>query len=96
MLDPTHFWPVSHLVEFGKMVEYALYVEHFTLNNLFHEKHNDSLAGQSTATGLIQLVDMWLEAAENTEISAVLLIDHNILLQKLKVYNFHDYLIQWF
>ena len=108
MLDPKNFRPVSHLVEVGKMVEYAVYVqvvEHFTLNNLFHENHHGSLAGRSTATALIQLVDMWLEAAENTELSAALLIDqsaaydlvdHKILLQKLKVYNFHDDSIQWF
>ena len=34
---------VSHLVQVGKMVEYAVYfqiVEHFITNNLFHPNHN--------------------------------------------------------
>ena len=107
-LDPKNFRPVSHLVEVGKMVEYAVYVqvvEHFTVNKLFHENHHGGLAGHSTATALIQLVDMWLESAEKTELSASLLldqsaaydlVDHSILLQKLKVYNFHEDSIQWF
>ena len=64
-----------------------------------------NLACHSTATALIQLVDMWLDAAENTELSAALLldqsaaydlVDHFIFLQKLKVYNFHAGTIEWF
>ena len=106
--DPKNFRPVSHLVEIGKMVEYAAYfqvIDHFTTNKLFHENHHGSLSCHSTATALIQLMDMWLEAAENTELSAVLLldqsaaydlVDHQILLQKLEVYNFHVDSIEWF
>ena len=90
------------------MVEYAVYVqviEHFTKHKLFHDNHPGSLAGHSAATALIQLVDMWLDAAESTELSAALLlnqsaaydlVDHLILLQKLKVYNFHEDTIEWF
>ena len=79
-MDPKKFRPVSHLVEVGKMVEHAVYiqvVEHFTKHKLFHENHHGSLAGHSTATALIQLVDMWLDAAENTELSAALLLDQS-------------------
>ena len=35
-----HYRPVSHLVQVGKMVEYAAYfqiVEHFVMNNLFQQ-----------------------------------------------------------
>ena len=48
---------------------------------------------------------MWLDAAENTQLSAALLldqsaaydlVDHDILLQKLKLYNFHEDSIEWF
>ena len=48
---------------------------------------------------------MWLDAAENTELSAALLldqsaaydlVDHFIFLQKLKVYKFHADTIEWF
>ena len=100
--NAKNFRPVSHLVEVGKIVEYAVYdqvVEHFTKNSLFHENHHGSLKGHSTATALIQLVDMWLEAAEDTMLSATLLldqsaaydlVDHQILLDKLRIYNFDD------
>ena len=59
--DVKNYRPVSHLVEVGKLVEYAVYdqlVEHFTTHKLFHANHHGSLAGHSTATALIQLVDL--------------------------------------
>ena len=107
-LDVENYRPVSHLVEIGKMVEYAVYVqavEHFTENLLFHENLHGSLTGHSTATALIQVIDMWLEASEKTQLSATLLldqsaaydlVDHQILLQKLRVYNFDESAISWF
>ena len=107
-LDVENYRPVSHLVEIGKMVEYAVYVQvvdHFTENDLFHGNHHGSLSGHSTATALIQVVDMWLEAAEKKQLSATLLldqsaaydlVDHQILLDKLRVYNFDESAISWF
>ena len=49
----SNYRPVSHLVQVGKMVEYAVYfqiVDHFITNNLFHPNHHGSLANHSTAT----------------------------------------------
>ena len=106
--DVKNYRPVSHLVEVGKMAEYAVYeqvVHHFTDNKLFHENHHGSLSGHSTATALLQLMDMWLEASEDTELSAALLldqsaaydlVDHQVLLKKLKVYNFSESAVNWF
>ena len=71
---------VSHLVQIGKMIEYAVYfqiVEHFTTNNLFHPNHHGSLANHSTATAITQLFDMWHQAAETQELSAVCLLDQS-------------------
>ena len=102
-----NYRPVSHLVQVGKMVEYAAYfqiVEHFATQNLFHPNHHGSLANHSTATAIIQLFDMWLEAAENQELSAVCLLDqsaafnllcHKTLKEKLKLYNFNEATIEW-
>ena len=76
-----NFRPVSHLVEIGKMVEYSIYyqvIEHFKCNNLFHENHHGSLSDHSTATALLQLVDMWIRAAENKKFSATLLLDQHM------------------
>ena len=36
--------------------------------------HHGSLSGHSTATALVQLVDMWLGAAEETHLAATLFL----------------------
>ena len=105
--DMANYRPVSHLVQVGKMVEYAVYfqiVDHFTKHNLFHPNHHGSLANHSTATAIIQLFDTWLEAAEHQELSATCLLDqsaaydllcHKGLNEKLYLYNFSETSITW-
>ena len=97
-----NYRPVSHLVEVGLLVENAVsyqVVEHFIGNNLFHENHHGGLPNHSTASALIQLQEMFLDAAESKYFSAVLLLDqsaaydlldHKILLKKLDKYNFDE------
>ena len=107
-LSVKNYRPVSHLVEVGQLVEKAVshqVVDHFVSNTLFHKNHHGGLANHSTATALIQLHEMFLEAAEKTKLTAALLLDqsaaydlldHNILLKKLALYNFDEYSLQWF
>ena len=107
-LQVDNYRPVSHLIEVGKIVEHAVYeqvVNHFTAHSLFHPNHHGSISDHSTTTALTQLVDMWIDAAESKELSAVLLldqsaaydlIDHSTLSEKMKIYNFEDKTIQWF
>ena len=95
-----NYRPVSHLVQVGLIAEYAVYfqiVEHFVKYDLFHPNHHGSIANHSTATAIIQLFDLWTEAAERQELSAICLLDqsaaydlldHQILGEKLKLYNF--------
>ena len=104
----TNYRPVAHIVEVGKIVEYAIYDQvygHFVEQNLFHPNHHGFLGNHSTATALAQLFDLWLEASEATELSAALLldltaafdvVDHSILLKKLEAYNFSDESVAWF
>ena len=102
-----NYRPVSHLVQVGKMVEYAAHfqiVDHFIKHNLFHPNHHGSIANHSTATAVIQLFDLWLEAADKQELSAVCLLDqsaaydllcHQTLQRKLQLYNFSSGSIEW-
>ena len=102
-----NYRPVSHLVEVGKMVEYIAgeqILEHFITNDLFHPNHHGSLANHSTATALIQLTDMWMEASEKKELTGVCMIDqsaaydllsHEIFAEKLKLYNFDEASVNW-
>ena len=89
-------------------MEYVVHEQvygHFEENNLFHENHHGFLGHHSTATALIQLYDLWLEASEDKELSAALLldltaafdvVDHEILLKKLEAYQFSDNSVSWF
>ena len=102
-----NYRPVSHLVQVGKIVEYAVYfqiVQHFVANNLFHPNHHGSLANHSTATAIVQLTDLCLAAAERHELSAICLLDqsaaydllcHESLRDKLHIYNFSDSSVSW-
>ena len=59
------------------MVEYVVgeqILEHFITNDLFHPNHHGSLANHSTATALIQLTDMWMEASEKKELTGECII----------------------
>ena len=107
-LQAKNYRPVSHLVEIGLLVERAVafqVVNHFTTHNLFHKNHHGGIANHSTATALIQLHNVFLEASENKRLSAVLLLDqsaaynlldHKILLNKLSRYNFDNDSVSWF
>ena len=117
LVHPTHkkkakdeienYRPVSHIVQVGKIVEYAAQlqiIEHFEKYNLFHQNHHGSLANHSTATAIAQLYNSWLEAAEKKEFSAVCLLDqsaaydllcHKTFGEKLKLYNISEETISW-
>ena len=103
-----NYRPVSHLVEVGKLVEYAVYnkiMGHFQTHDLFHSNHHGGLPHHSTATALIQLQDMFLDAAGERKLTVALLLDqsaayelldHSILLRKLAAYNFDENTVAWF
>ena len=93
---------MSNIPELSKIFEYAIFdqlIEHFLNNNLFHPNHHGFLPHHNTSTALAQMVDLWLKAAEDQELSATLLldlsaafdlVDHSVLLRKLKLYNLSD------
>ena len=102
-----NYRPVSHLVELGLLVERAVchqILNHFIKNDLLHGNHHGSVPNHSTATALIQIYDLALRAADDKKMSALLLLDqtaaydlldHNILLKKLKQYAFDEKSIKW-
>ena len=102
-----NYRPVCHLNEIGLLTERAIYeqiVAHFTQNDLFHPNHHGGLANHSTTTALIQIYDHILCAAEEKKLSALLLLDqtaaydlldHRVLLDKLKQYGFDEKSVYW-
>ena len=100
--------PVTNIVFISKLVEAAVYKqveEYFSSNNLWHQNHHGFRANHSTVTAINQLYDMWIKAAEKKRLTAVLLldltaafdvVDHEILLNKLLLYNFSPAALKWF
>ena len=72
---------------------------------MWHPNHHGFKSSHSTTTAVAQLYDCWLQAAEYKDFSAALLLDlsaafdvvnHQILLRKLRLYNFSENSIGWF
>ena len=100
--------PVTDIVFVSKLAEAAVFQQisaHFSANNLWHPNHHGFRPNHSTATAVSQLYDIFIRGAENRELTAALLldlsaafdvVDHQILLQKLELYNFCPNSISWF
>ena len=103
-----NYRPVSTVVEMGKLVEMEVHdqtVEHFMNNNLFHNDHHGSVPKLDTVTALIKVHEYATKAAEKKKATATVLLDqssafdiieHNILISKLREYNFAENTIEWF
>ena len=101
-----NYRPVSHIVELSKLAEYAIFeqiLQHFLSHSLLHPNHHGFVPNHNTITALIQIYDLWLGSAEEKKIAGALfldlsaafdVIDHDLLLQKLKLYNFSDSAVQ--
>ena len=106
--DASFYRPISNLSEVSKLAEKAVHTQvydYLSENGLLHPDHHGFLRNHSTATALQQIVDTWLRAADQGKLSATILLDlragfdvinHNILLQKLKEYGFDDLSLSWF
>ena len=94
---PKNYRPVSLLPITSKVLERAVFlqlVEYSENNDLLHPSHHGFRSKHNTSTALLQMVDVWLEALEDNEIYAVVLldmsaafdvVDHRILLGKLQL-----------
>ena len=79
-------------------------VEYMNSNDLFHPNHHGFRAGHSTTTAMIQMYDSWVQAVDKGELTGVCMldmsaafdvVDHGILLNKLKLYGFDERAILW-
>ena len=104
---PKNYRPVSLLCVFSKVLErcvFAQLVTYLEENNLLHPSHHGFRARHSTASALIQMFDTWIDAFEQDEVSAVIMldmsaafdvVDHSILLDKLALYGLEDETLHW-
>ena len=78
--------------------------EYLRANDLIHSNHHGFLRNCSTSTALQQMIDTWLQSLEKGKIVSTLLLDlsagfdiinHSLLLKKLKLYGFHGNALGW-
>ena len=105
--DPKNYRPVALLSVLSKILEKAVFLQimdYMENNKLLHPSHHGFRAGRSTVTALIEMHDIWLEALDRKEISAMVMLDlsaafdvvnHDILLRKLSVYGFESSAVSW-
>ena len=96
--DVNNYRPISILPTLSKIIEKWIqkHLMSFLNNhNLLHEKQSGFREGHSTESALILMIDSWLKAINDEKFDGCLmvdfrkafdLVDHNILLQKLKLY----------
>ena len=107
ILYPKSYLPVSLLCVLSKVLKKCIFVqmmEYLESNGLIHPSHHGFRAKHSTVSALIQMFDAWIEVFEDSEVSAVIMldmsaafdvVDHQILLEKLTLYGFEDCAQSW-
>ena len=102
-----NYRPVSLLSVVSKVLERCIFiqmVDYLEGNGLLHPSHHGFRAKHSTVSALVQMYDTWIEAFEDDEVSAVIMldmsaafdvVDHDILLSKMSLYGFEDSALFW-
>ena len=106
--DPGNYRPISILPTISKLYErhVASQVHEFLSTfNLLHSEQSGFRQFHSCQTALTKLIDTWLKEMDVGNITGVSFLDfrkafdlvnHTILIDKLKCYNFHSTAIKWF
>ena len=106
-LNPKNYRPVALLPIFSKVLERVVFnqmVKYLDTNKLLNPNHHGSRHGHSTATALIQMYDEWLEEVEDGNMVGVMMVnlsaafdmvDHPLLLEKLKLFGLEDGASDW-
>ena len=89
----------------AERVVYEQLVNYLADNNLFHPNHHGFRSNHSTATALLHLYDLWIQALDSGQFAAALMLDLSagfdvinipILLSKLSMYGLDNTSVSWF
>ena len=106
-LDCKNYRPVAILSPLSKILEKLVYEQiygYFARNRIFHPNLHGFRKNHSTQTALLTIYDRWVRGASEGKLSgAVLLdlsaafdlVDHNLLVQKLKIYGLREDYLEW-
>ena len=105
--DPKSFRPISMLPVIGKIVERALQpqiLEFMESSNQMNSNHHSYQKQHSTVSAMLQLSDAIFRGCDARKITTLVTLDqsaafdvlsHEILGQKLKLYNFGETALKW-
>ena len=106
--DVNNYRPISILPVLSKIIEKHVHdslMEFLNTFELLHKTQSGFRPKHSCETALTYMIDSWLKAINDDEIVGVVmvdfkkafdLVDHNLLIDKLKRYRLSDMTIKWF
>ena len=104
---PENYRPVALLCIFSKIIESVIFkqvISYMEENALLHRSHHGFRGQHSTCSALLEMYDGWLTASSRNQIAATIMldlsaafdvVDHKILLDKLKIYGLEKSAIEW-
>ena len=106
--DVNNYLPISILPRLSKFIEKWIHKQLMTFLNsysLLHKQQSGFREDHSTESALILMIDSWLKAINDWKFVGCImvdfrkafdLVDHNLLLQKLRLYKCDDNSLSWF
>ena len=106
-LNPKNYRPVAIVPILSKILERLIFnqtIQYLTENKLLHPNHHAYRVHHNTTTALIQMCDAWLESVGEGELAGACFLDmsaafdivnHSLLIQKLRLYGFESNIIEW-
>lgn len=106
--DPNNFRPISLLPILSKPLEKHIQkhlLKYMETNNFFHEFQSGFREKHSCTTALATLCDSWLSSINNKDMTGAIfldfrkafdMVDHSILLEKLRIYLKNDTSVSFF
>ena len=106
--DPNNYRPISILPTISKIFERHIANQlhsYFEKTDILHTYQSGFRKNHSCQTSLIALTDKWLKEMDNGKLIGTVfidlkkafdMVDHKILIEKLKLYHFSKLAISWF